>query len=194
MPSDGLQGANAANSGKGRSFGCRRIPGCGAFPSRRSVSNVSRFARNTPLHTKKFFLFYLRFFKPPYRGGKKKKIFFVLGVRGGSEFRKGQCFTTSLPCNERGRGGGDSPLQRDDGRTRGKTPLQNGFLLFSLKAVARAFRGRGGASEKDHPPQRLERDRLQPLTATRSCNPRERKKTSMANCDSWKKFCIFAVP
>ena len=151
MPSDGLQGANAANSGMARSLGCRRIPGCGAFPSRRSVSNVSRFARNTPLHTKKFFLFYLRFFNPPYRGGKKKKIFFVLGVRGFLNFARGNVSRFRFPARE-GTRWGDSPLQRDDGRTRGKTPLQNGFLLFSLKAVARAFRRRGGASEKDTPP------------------------------------------
>ena len=98
MPSDGLQGANAANSGRARSLGCRRIPGCGAFPSRRSVSNVSRFARNTPLHTKKFFLFYLRFFKPPYRGGKKKKIFFVLGVRGFLNFARGNVSRFRFPA------------------------------------------------------------------------------------------------
>ena len=157
MPQTGRKG-RTLQIRRVRSFGCRRIPRGGAFPSRRSVPNVSRFARNTPLRTKKLFLFYLRFFLKPPLGGKKEESFFALGVWGFFKVLQWAMFHDFAFLQERGHGGEDSPLQRDDGRTRGKTPQQNGFLLFSLKGVARAFRRRGGLLKKTAP-QRLERDK-----------------------------------
>ena len=140
-----------------------------------AASPMFHTSRGTHLYThKNFFFFIFDFLNPPI-GGEKRRKFFCVGCLGGFRISQGAMFHV-FPLQERDAEVGEIHHCNETMGARGKTRPIKRFPVFFVKGGCVCVSEAWGASKKrPPPPQRLERDRLQPLTATRSCNSRERK-------------------
>lgn len=92
MPSDGLQEANAANSGRAGLLVAGESQEAGHFHPV-AASTMFHVSRGTHLYTQKnFFFFIFDFLTPPYRGGEKRKNFFCVGCLGVFRISQGAMF------------------------------------------------------------------------------------------------------
>lgn len=117
-----------------------------------TASPMFHVSRGTHLYAQRnFFFFIFDFFKTPFRGVKKKKVFLRWVFGGFSKFCNGQCFTISLSCKRGTRWGRFTTATRRWAHA-GKNASTKRFPAFFVKGGCACISEAWGASKKDRPP------------------------------------------